>query len=275
MNASIKSISNDNTCSLGFYLGLTLCVCNFVEAETHPLLMKCFPYKVSPFWRNMIIHLAKDLHEISNLENFPVRAPPSPPKHEKGRSVAGLTDHDQLSPNIPRSLEAVILHTMAQRAAMDIGCKVTHGGGNPRIESGSISQMSTQTHARRADSPIARLQPQQGRNRKRSIFIVGGNFLYIPSRSKQIIKKGKRKKKQHRGGNRMNFASKHTYFFHLPFIPSIRARAVVWEGFGTGEFVIGRWRGDDVSLTGDLTCKPCNRARHCLFATTPPPPNVN
>lgn len=68
MNASIRRISYRSAISYAL-LELTLCVCNFVEAETHPLVVKSFPYKIPSFWRNMIILLAKDLH-VFKLE-FP------------------------------------------------------------------------------------------------------------------------------------------------------------------------------------------------------------
>lgn len=40
---------------------LTLCMCDFVEAETNSILVKNFPYYVPSLWRDVVVLLPKDL----------------------------------------------------------------------------------------------------------------------------------------------------------------------------------------------------------------------
>ena len=50
---------------------------------------------------------------------------------------------------------------------------------------------------------------------------------------------------------------------NLPLIPSIRAWTIVGEGFGTGEFVVGRGCRDDVAVACYLPCETLDWARDC------------
>lgn len=53
------------------------------------------------------------------------------------------------------------------------------------------------------------------------------------------------------------------YFFDLVPVPQVCAGGVVGEGFGACELVVGRGRGDDVALAGDLAGEAGDGAGHC------------
>lgn len=65
-------------------------------------------------------------------------------------------------------------------------------------------------------------------NTKRSIFVVGRDFL-------------------------LNF----------PFVAVVRARSIIGQRFGTGEFVVAGWCCDDVAMAGDLAGEAGDWAGDC------------
>lgn len=60
---------------------------------------------------------------------------------------------------------------------MDVGCEIADSGFDATVESAAVRQMSTQTHARGADSAVASLQREQIVDAERGVLIVGGDFL--------------------------------------------------------------------------------------------------
>lgn len=54
--------------------------------------------------------------------------------------------------------------------------------------------------------------------------------------------------------------------FDLPGVALVGAGDVVGQGLGAGEVVVGRRRGDDVALAGDLAGEAGDGASHCETA---------
>lgn len=50
---------------------------------------------------------------------------------------------------------------------------------------------------------------------------------------------------------------------YFPFVAGICAGAVVGEGLGAGELVVGGWGGDDVALGSDLAGEAGDGAGYC------------
>lgn len=55
-----------------------------------------------------------------------------------------------------------------------------------------------------------------------------------------------------------------SYLRDLQLVTLVRTLIIVGETLGAHEVVVGRGRGDDVSVTGDLTSESFDGTSHCL-----------
>lgn len=140
------------------------------------------------------------------------------------------TDHDQLALDVPYSVEAVVLHPLAEGMAVHVGGKVAHGGSDLGVEGGAKGEVAAQAHARGSDAAVAGVEAQEEINGQRGVLVVGGDL-----------------------------------FGDLPLVAVVGARSVVRQWLGPGELVVGRRGGDDVAMTCDLTREPRYRTSDCIW----------
>lgn len=137
-------------------------------------------------------------------------------------------DHDQLSLNIAHSLERIVLLSLTKSGAVDISSKVAHGGSDPWVQSTTVSQVATEAHSRGADSAIAGLEGEEKVDGEGAVLVVGGDLLC-----------------------------------DFPFVARVGAGAVVGEGLGAGEFVVGTWCCYYEALASNLTGETLDGTGHC------------